>query len=128
MNLSIPAAGIPVDVMQYEGAACHIVGEKYVNAIVHGARCYPVLLPAMSRDSDLGSFTDRIALRDIVAGLDGVFLPGSYSNIHAEGYGGDGTEAVPPVDRQRDDLTLDLILACLDQQVPLLAACRGFQE
>lgn len=123
-----PTIGIPVDVKLFDNAPYHIVGEKYINAIVHGADCYPVMLPAMSSGKDLKSFENKFSWADILGSLDGIFLPGSYSNIHPERYGKAEEAPVPPVDRQRDDLTLELIHACLEYGIPLLAVCRGFQE
>jgi putative glutamine amidotransferase len=128
MTPRLPLIGIPVDVKLLENAPCHIVGEKYVNAIVHGADCYPVMLPAMSRGADLRAFGDKFPLSRIAGQLDGVFLPGSYSNVHPRRYGKSDRQPVLPIDEQRDEMALDLIHACIEQAVPLLAVCRGFQE
>ena len=117
-----------MDVKLIDGAPSHVVGEKYINAMVHGANCYPILLPAMSKGAELRGFRDKLAVAELVAGLDGVFLPGSHSNIHPERYGGNIVQAVPPMDQQRDDLTLDLIRQCVELGVPLLAVCRGLVE
>jgi putative glutamine amidotransferase len=38
------------------------------------------------------------------------------------------TDPSLPLDPDRDDLTLTLVRACVEQAVPLFGVCRGFQE
>jgi len=128
MIQAYPLIGIPVDVKLVDDASHHIVGEKYINAIAHGADCYPVMLPAMASGGDLRAFDSKFPLSEIVKTLDGVFLTGSYSNIHPRRYGKHEQHPIPPIDNQRDEMTLDLIHVCVENQVPLLAVCRGYQE
>lgn len=128
MANKIPVVGIPVDVKLIDNAAYHIVGEKYINAIAHAVDCYPLLLPATGSGKDMRSMQNKFSLENIAELVDGIFLPGSYSNIHPRRYGDSDEEAVPPIDEQRDDFTLDLIHVCIENEVPLLAVCRGFQE
>ena len=125
---SLPIIGIPVDVKTIDNAPYHVVGEKYINAIAHATGCYPILLPAMNDGSDMKSMKSRFSVTDVTNIVDGVFLSGSYSNIHPKLYGKAHETPVLPNDSQRDDFTLELIRICVDSQVPLLAACRGFQE
>ena len=123
-----PIIGIPVDVKTIDNASYHVVGEKYINAIAHATGYFPVLLPAMGEGSDMQSAKHLFCVADIADIVDGIFLPGSYSNIHPQRYGKPNEIPVLPNDAQRDEFTLELIGICVDNQVPLLAACRGFQE
>ena len=125
---TIPTIGIPVDVKTIDNAPYHVVGEKYINAIAHATGCFPVLLPAMGQGSDMKSAKHLYSVSNITDIVDGVFLPGSYSNIHPARYGKPDESPVLPNDNQRDEFTLELITRCIQNQVPLLAACRGFQE
>lgn len=97
----------------------HAVGEKYIKAVAEGADCLPLLIP---------SLPDPIELEEIFATVDGIFLTGSWSNVHPDTYGGAPSRPDTLHDVQRDALTLELIRASVDRAVPLFAVCRGFQE
>jgi len=92
---------------------------KYVDAVVVGARCQPLLVPP------LGECTDFEAL---LAMADGVMLTGASSNLQASLYGQDLRDPALPLDPARDATTLPLIRAAVQRGVPLFAICRGFQE
>ena len=55
-------------------------------------------------------------------------LTGSPSNVHPSHFGETVADETLPLDPERDALTLALVRACVDQGVPLLGICRGFQE
>lgn len=116
---SRPLVAIPADRRILDPHPSHVVGEKYVKAIVDGADALPFLVPAM---------VDDIGIDEILANVDGVFLTGSYSNILPRHYGEDDAEQVGDADPHRDAMTLPLALAALEQGVPLMAVCRGHQE
>lgn len=99
--------------------AAHTAQFKYVAAVADGARCAPLIIPA------LGDATDVEALLDIA---DGILLTGSPSNVHAGLYGEALLDPALPLDAARDATTLPLIRAALARGIPLLAICRGFQE
>ena len=84
---SKPIIGIPVDVKTIDNAPYHVVGEKYINAIGHATGCMPVLLPSMGDGSDMKSVKHLYSVSDVCDSVDGIFLPGSYSNIHPKHYG-----------------------------------------
>ncbi|GAB2848279.1 gamma-glutamyl-gamma-aminobutyrate hydrolase family protein [Pseudoduganella ginsengisoli] len=92
---------------------------KYVDAVVKGAACTPVIVPALGEALDIDALLDM---------ADGVMLTGSPSNVHASLYGQDVRDPSLPQDRARDATTLPLIRAALKRGVPLMAICRGFQE
>lgn len=128
MRMSKPIVGIPVDVKQVGIHPYHVVGEKYIDAVARGADCFPLLLPAMGAGQDLGNLHDQFDLRELVAGLDGIFLPGSASNVEPSRYGKALEDPGSPSDTQRDETTLEMIRIAVEEAVPLLAVCRGFQE
>lgn len=97
----------------------HAVHSKYIDAVVQGAGCMPLILPA------LGGQTDFEA---VLSAADGVMLTGSASNVQAILYGQEVLNLELPQDHARDATTLPLIRAALKRGIPLLAICRGFQE
>jgi putative glutamine amidotransferase len=95
----------------------HAVAERYLRtAPFMGADV--VLVPAMS---------DILDIRSIVGRLDGVLLTGSPSNVSPNLYRGTDP-GVGPFDPARDETTLRLIAAAMEQDRPVLGICRGFQE
>jgi putative glutamine amidotransferase len=122
-----PTILLPCDVKPVGLHAFHCVGEKYIDAVAHGADAWPLLLPAFGGGQDLEPLSGHVDLPALLAGVDGVFLPGSVSNVHPARYGVADVPAVKP-DLQRDEVTFRLIQAALELRVPLLAVCRGLQE
>jgi putative glutamine amidotransferase len=97
----------------------HTAQFKYVDAVVKGAGCVPLILPA------LGEATD---LETVLASCDGIMLTGSPSNVHPSHYAQDLLDPSLPQDALRDATTLPLIRAAIRRGIPLIAVCRGFQE
>lgn len=97
----------------------HAVGEKYIKAVAEGSDCLPLLIPVPPEPLDLEEIFDAV---------DGIFLTGSWSNVHPSHYGGEPSRDGTLHDPQRDALTLELIRQTVDRAVPLFAVCRGFQE
>ena len=97
----------------------HMVGEKYLRALVVGADVFPVILPALGDELDVADLLDRV---------DGLFIPGSPSNIEPAHYQGTPSKPGTRHDPERDDLALPLIPAAIRSSIPLFAVCRGFQE
>ena len=114
-----PIVLVPACVNQIGSHPYHTAQLKYVAAVADGARCAPLIIPA------LGAATDIEAL---LAVADGVMLSGSPSNVHAGLYGEDLLDPSLPLDPARDATTLPLIRAAIQRGIPLLAICRGFQE
>jgi len=114
-----PIVLVPACVNQIGSHPYHTAQLKYVAAVADGARCAPLIIPA------LGDATDIEAL---LAVADGVMLTGSPSNVHAGLYGEELLDASLPLDPARDATTLPLIRAAIQRGIPLLAICRGFQE
>jgi putative glutamine amidotransferase len=122
-----PLVLIACDVKQVGPHAFHCVGEKYIDAVAHGAGVWPLLLPALGAGSDLESLERHFDLDALLADVDGVFLPGSVSNLAPTRYGGQPDPTMLQ-DPQRDALTLSLIERAMALSVPLFAVCRGLQE
>ncbi len=114
-----PIVIVPACVNQIGAHAYHTAQLKYVAAVVTGARCMPLVLPALGLDGDLEA---------VLAAADGVMLTGSPSNVHPGLYGEQVRDAALPQDPARDATTMPLIRAALARGIPLLAICRGFQE
>lgn len=122
-----PVVLIPCDVKLVGIHPFHCVGEKYLNAVAHGAEVWPLLVPAFGPGVDLASLADHVNLDALLAMADGVFLPGSVSNVAPPRY---GAEDDPEIlhDTQRDELALPLIDRAMAMGLPLFAVCRGLQE
>ena len=114
-----PIIAVPMCVKHIGGQDFHTVGEKYLTAIIDGAEAYPLSFPA------LGPVLDPAALLDQV---DGVLFTGSPSNVAVHHYAGEPDRPESPQDPGRDAITLPLIRAALDRNVPVFCICRGFQE
>lgn len=122
-----PLVLIPCDVKQVGIHAFHCVGEKYINAVAHGADVWPLLVPAFGPGEDLAPLGGHMDLDALLEMADGVFLPGSVSNVAPPEYGAADDPDILH-DTQRDALALPLIRRALALEVPLFAVCRGFQE
>lgn len=97
----------------------HMVGEKYAHAIIRAADALPLLIPVLP---------EPLEAAEILAGLDGLLLPGSPSNVEPWRYQEGPSEPGTLHDPERDATTMPLIQGALKAGVPLLAICRGFQE
>jgi putative glutamine amidotransferase len=124
----IAAVGIPCDIFEKGMHPFHGVGEKYINAMAHGARVMPLLIPGLVAGRDLHPITDVVDPGQLLATLDGLFLTGSPSNIEPLHYGGESSAPGTAHDPQRDQTTLPLIRLALATGLPLLCVCRGMQE
>ncbi len=92
---------------------------KYVDAVVLGAGCAPLIVPALGDALDFATILDA---------CDGLMLTGSASNVHPSHYGEDVYDPQLPQDPGRDATTLPLIREALKRGIPVIAVCRGFQE
>ena len=122
-----PIIGIVCDVIKNGVNSFHGAGEKYINAVAHGANAIPILIPAQTAGEDLDSLGQYID-SDFFQQLDGVFFPGSPSNIEPHHYSDENSATPDSHDPQRDGSSLPLIRLAIEQGIPLLAACRGMQE
>lgn len=128
MSQRLPVIGIPCDVFANGLHPFHGAGEKYINAVAHGAKAMPMLLPAFGEGGDLRDLAELYDVEQILDRIDGLFLTGSPSNIQPHHYNGAPHREGTHEDRQRDSLTLKLIRAAIARGMPILAVCRGYQE
>jgi putative glutamine amidotransferase len=114
-----PVIGIPADRRMIGPHPFHAVGEKYIAAVVQAADCLPLLIPVLETPLDVAQ---------ILAHVDGIFFPGSPSNVEPAWYA--GSPSVPGTlhDPHRDATTLSLIPRAVETGVPVFGVCRGFQE
>ena len=114
-----PLVGVISDRRMQGEHPFHMVGEKYLQAVVDGSDAYPVAIPSLAEGFDVLDILDR---------LDGLFLTGSPSNVEPHHYMGDPSLPGTWHDPERDIAALALIPAAIRVGMPLLAVCRGFQE
>jgi len=114
-----PLVAVVSDRKELGDLAYHTVGEKYFTALIEAAGVFPVAVPVPPFEMNLSPLLERI---------DGIFLPGSPSNVAPARYDGAAPRAGVLQDPDRDRTAFPLIAAALERDIPLLAFCRGFQE
>ncbi|MDP1657957.1 MAG: gamma-glutamyl-gamma-aminobutyrate hydrolase family protein [Methylotenera sp.] len=114
-----PMVLIPADVKQLGEHPFHVVGHKYIMAVAEAAGALSLVVPAISNLLDIDA---------LLAMADGILLTGAVSNVHPSHFGQTVHNPSLPLDPARDALTLKLVQAAINAEVPLLAICRGFQE
>jgi len=114
-----PTIGVPACRRMLDPHPFHMVGEKYLQALIDGASGLPLIIPAMAAGIDID---------DLLGRIDGILLTGSLSNVEPRHYAGEDSAAGTLHDPERDALTLPLACRAIEQGIPLLAVCRGFQE
>lgn len=115
-----PIIGVPADrrpVGPYH--PFHMVGEKYLQALIDGAGALPFVVPVLAEHLDM---------HEVINEIDGLFLTGSTSNVEPHHYRGEPSEPGTEHDPHRDAMTLPLARRAMDIGMPLFAVCRGFQE
>ena len=127
-NLGLPVVAIPCDTFRRGPYPFHGVGEKYINAVAHGAGVLPVLLPALGDGLDLEPISGMVEPERIVDSVDGLFFTGSPSNVEPHHYGGEPSLPGTLHDPQRDFTTLRLLRLAIERGVPTFCVCRGMQE
>jgi putative glutamine amidotransferase len=111
--------GIPCDHRMVGKHPFHMVGEKYILAVRDGAGALPMLIPVLDPPVPVG---------EIIAGVSGLLMTGSPSNVSPALYGGPPPREGTLLDEKRDATTVPLLKAAIAVGVPVLCLCRGFQE
>ncbi len=114
-----PVVGVPADRRIIGIHPFHMVGEKYLRALIDGANALPLVIPALADDLEIDA---------LLAQVDGILFTGSPSDIEPHHYDGEPSAPDTLHDSHRDKLTLPLAQRALESGVPVLAVCRGFQE
>ncbi len=103
----------------YDEYPVHTGGVMNSSAVADVAGCMPLIIPS---DPSLVSVAELLDL------CDGFLLTGGRPNVHPQEYGEDPTPAHGEFDRERDNVALGLVRACVERGQPFLGVCRGFQE
>ena len=98
------------------GAARVRLNAAYIAAL-ELAGLVPVVIPPLGNPA---------AARSIIAAVDGLVLTGG-EDVDPDLYGQQRNERLGPVNRQRDQTEIALVLAAREARKPLLAICRGPQ-
>ncbi len=114
-----PVIGIPADRRMVGLHPFHLVGEKYIRAVLQAADVLPLLIPALG---------DALDSSDLLGAVDGLLLTGSASNVEPHHYRGEASRPDTLHDPARDATTLRLLPRAVEAGVPVLGICRGFQE
>ncbi|NMM29366.1 MAG: gamma-glutamyl-gamma-aminobutyrate hydrolase family protein [Glaciimonas sp.] len=114
-----PLVIVPACTLQQGAHPYYVAQMKYVDAVLTGAACLPLILPALG---------ERIDWDALLSAVDGVMLTGSPSNVHPSHFGQTVRDLALPLDPARDATNLPLIRAALERGLPLFAICRGMQE
>ncbi|RJG12552.1 gamma-glutamyl-gamma-aminobutyrate hydrolase family protein [Pseudomonas cavernicola] len=115
----LPLIGVTACSKQIGLKHYHIVGDRYVRAVVVGAGGLPLIIPSLA---------ELIDQPTLLESLDGLLFTGSPSNVEPHLYHGPASAPGTQHDPERDRTTLPLIRAAVAAGVPLLGICRGFQE
>jgi putative glutamine amidotransferase len=118
MRVTRPLIGVISDRRRYKHHF-HMIGEKYLSALVDAAGAYPIGIPALGGEFDVTPIVERI---------DGLLLTGSPSNVEPRFYKGEPSRDGTLHDPERDHAAFALIPVAVRSGLPLLAICRGFQE
>ena len=94
-----PLVGVVSDRRMQGEHPFHMVGEKYLQAVVSAADGLPVALPVLRDGNDVEDVLDRI---------DGLFLTGSYSNLEPHHFDGEPSKEGTLHDPERDVVAMDL--------------------
>ena len=114
-----PIVIVPACTRDFGEHPYHAAQHKYVDAVVLGADCAPMILPSLGASLDLETMLQL---------CDGIMLTGSASNVHPSYYSEEVLDPSLPQDPARDQTTLPLIREAVKRGIPIIAICRGFQE
>lgn len=121
MKSAAPLIGITSDLSGADrrGTAepLYSLAQRYVKAVVNAGAIALILPPTPS----------SIALRRLLARLDGLVLSGGNFDIHPSYYGEKPLAGLGTIIAERSNFELDLTAAALKQDLPLLGICGGAQ-
>ncbi|QDQ27764.1 gamma-glutamyl-gamma-aminobutyrate hydrolase family protein [Chitinimonas arctica] len=114
-----PLVALVADRKQLGPHPFHCVGEKYIDAVVGGADCLAIVIPALGDRQDFDSLLDMV---------DGLLFTGSASMVDPALYQGPGLPEGQYLDTARDQTAMPLMQRAIARGMPVFAICRGFQE
>lgn len=95
-----------------------IVGDNYARTVRTASEAQPVSFH-LAAEADIPA---------LLEGVDGVLWTGSPFNMHPSHFREGVTDTRVLLDANQHTLTLELVRACVNQHVPVLGLCGGFQE
>lgn len=113
---NLPVIAIACCEKTLSGYAIQSVNQFYIDAVSDFGGV-PLLFPAAAKGNQL---------QNLLKNVDGILLPGSHSNVAPHRYGAKHNENM--IDEGRDDLVFQLIEQAIENNIPTLGICRGFQE
>lgn len=116
---SLPIVGVICDREIIGPHAYHIAGDKYLQSMIGGSQCQPILIPALS---------SSLQIEQLLELVDGILLTGGYSMVDPLHYQDDAAETGTKLDTHRDNSSLPLIKSAIALSIPIMGICRGFQE
>lgn len=129
MQVRRPLVGVVADIRIIDGLSYHLAGEKYMAALARGSGVLPVILPPLETAEGAPDEARFYDVDGLLERLDGLFLPGSESDMEPWRYGGSpDPDDASLRDPQRDATSAVLIDAAIARALPLFCVCRGFQE
>ncbi len=114
-----PLLGIVSCSRDVGGRQVHAVSHRYVEPVLERLGAAGLIVP---------SLTDPGSIRQMASLFDGLFLPGSFSNVNPQHYDAPAQAELGPFDDSRDRTVFLLLEEMLKQGKPVLGICRGFQE
>lgn len=117
--MNLPVVALVADRKMLGHHPFHCVGEKYIDALIGGAGCLPILLPALG---------ERQNLDQILSLVQGLLFCGSVSMVDPRHYAGPDLPPEQFTDTHRDATTLPLMREAVARGVPVFGICRGAQE
>ncbi len=115
--MKIPLIGVTTSRLQTKyGFPAHAVGEMYVQSLAN-AGAAPLLIPLNLPEEHLEA---------ILASLDGLLFTGG-GDIHPTRYGAPEDGLSNSIDEDRDRVELYLFRRVVEDKLPFLGICRGFQ-
>ena len=109
-----PRIGLTCSPLRLEGYY-----DPYLRAI-ESAGADPVVIAPLPQKPD------QIDTVRMLAGLDGLLVPGGW-DVGPEEYGGKGVPEATPVDRALDQTEVALVRSAVESGLPVLGICRGQQ-
>lgn len=115
----LPIVGVVCDQEIIGPHAFHIAGDKYLQALISSSNCLPLLIPALA---------DEKIINQLMTQLDGILLTGGYSMVDPLNYQAEEAIEGTKLDKARDATSMSLAVKAVEQGLPILGICRGFQE
>jgi len=101
-----PVVGIVADRKQLGLHPFHCVGEKYITAVIGGADCLAIVIPALGEMQDFGALLDMV---------DGFLFTGSVSMVDPQCYNGPSLPEGQHLDTARDQTAMPLMALAIER-------------